>query len=166
MAFRFFASAAIGAADFGIDAASLTLPPSSAAPLEFNFFKKFNTASRGFHFFSSAVVLGFDVAPPKLLRCSNFGVLTATAAPSAVFLFICNRVLFNGTPEDDPDMLLLCKEGIDAAFPANGGGGGILLPPLTVTPGVVLCVLLGVVVERFGCGEDGIAAKLPEERSS
>ena len=142
------------------------LPPSSAAPLEFNFFKKFKTASGGFDLLSSAVVFGF-VAPPKLfelLRC-NFGVLAASAAPSVGFLFKCSRVLFNGTPED-PDIPLLCKEGMDVAFPPNGGGGGILLPLLIATPGVVLCALFGVVVEKFGCGEDGMVAIFPEERSS
>ena len=43
----------------------------------------------------------------------------------------------------------------------GGGGGGILL---RTTPGVA-CVLLGVVTEEFGCGEEGTEC-MPDCRSS
>ena len=43
----------------------------------------------------------------------------------------------------------------------GGGGGGILL---TTTPGVA-CVLLGVVTDDFGWGEEGTEC-MPDGRSS
>ena len=83
-AFRFFSLFTPGI-DGAVTAAVL-LPPSSAAPLAFNFFKKLSTASGGL----AELFVGFAVSPVlELLRCI-FGVCVALPAISLGFLLKSN----------------------------------------------------------------------------